>query len=70
MKELVLLFNNAKEYERAQVFFESSSAFLANEYNDAMRAIIFNEETGNVNALERAISEELADNGFDGFWFE
>jgi hypothetical protein len=67
--ELNLFFNSRAEYERAKNFFENKSDFYANEMNDEFRCLTFNEES-NLDALEMAITDELNENNFNGYWFE
>jgi hypothetical protein len=67
--ELNLFFKSREEYERAKDFFENESAFYANEMNDELRCLTFNEEIS-IDAIEKAITDELTENNFNGYWFE
>lgn len=68
MGHLVLFFHERSEYERAKDFFENESEFYANEMNDEFKSMTFH-ENNDIDSLELAMTDELTNNDFDGFWF-
>jgi hypothetical protein len=67
--KLNLFFLHRGEYEKAKNFFENESDFYANEMCDELCCMVFNED-GDLDALEMALTDELSENNFGGFWFE
>lgn len=68
-QQLLLIFHSRAEYERAIEFFDNQSDFFPYDKNDEFRSFTF-EEGGNIDALEQGISDELAENGFEDYYFE
>ncbi len=68
MDRLFLHFNSRVEYYRAVKHFNERSDFFAEDYNDELMQITF-EEQNSVDALEEAITDELEDWGFACYWF-
>lgn len=68
MSKLVLVFGDEEQYQKAFNHFDVCSSFFPEDVDDEKLRIIFDEDN-NVEALERAIDEELYEYGFRGYWF-
>lgn len=68
MKHLILIFNERNEFNRAKQWFSTESAFYYDHSNEGGMALYFPEE--DLDALELAINEELAEEEFAGYHFE
>lgn len=70
MERLFLFFRDRAEYNRACDFFDCNmSDFTPCENRREFKCFVFDEECS-INALEAALSDELTENDFEGFWFE
>ena len=67
MTHLAVHFNNAQQYNSAKQWFDSESDFSCDRSVDALCMLLFPEQ--NLDALERALEQELSAAGFTDFYF-
>lgn len=68
---LIVKFKDDDEYIKASEFFQNNSEFFAEEFNDEFRSISFScSDQDDADVTEKAIQDELDENGFSNFYFE
>ena len=69
MKNLIVVFSDGKEFDKAVKFFENKSLFTPDGYDEKEGSIGFDCDCWDADNLEREINKELLHYGFFSYYF-
>ncbi len=67
MAHLILVFHERSEFERASEWFDTDSCFYSDRKDEQTRSLYF--EDSDIDCLEMALTDELEQQGFEGYYF-